>query len=183
MWARAVLAEVLLVQGRPAEAQDQLNSAGALVAKSQNREWRLKYAIAAARVRAAMEKTGEATRSLEATLAEATKYSFIDYQFEARLALGKIEIESGKTAAGRARLAALEKGRHGERFSPFRAQSRGNEAIEAGPKRCRSDPGIGRPRRSKESAIYESSCRNPFGTHRLVQKSVLGTVGRLREGR
>jgi hypothetical protein len=31
--------------------------------------------------------------------------------------------------------------------------------------RCRSDPGIGWPRRSNESAIYERSRSNPFGTH------------------
>lgn len=65
--------------------------------------------IASARVRAALGKPAEAKTSLEATLAEAKKYSLVRYQFEARLALGEIETESGQTAAGRARLDALER--------------------------------------------------------------------------
>src|SRR5712692_5591498 len=47
-----------------------------------------------------------------------------------------------------------------------------NRALGECSKGCRSDPRIGRPRGSKESAIYESSRSNPFGTHRLLQKSL-----------
>src|SRR5713101_1055023 len=39
--------------------------------------------------------------------------------------------------------------------------------------RHRSDPAIGQPPRSKESAICESSRSNPFGTHHLLQESLL----------
>jgi hypothetical protein len=50
-----------------------------------------------------------ATRTLDATLADGKKFSFLEYELEARLALGEIEIKSGKSASGRARLEALEK--------------------------------------------------------------------------
>jgi hypothetical protein len=39
----------------------------------------------------------------------ATKHGFVPEQLEARLALGEIEMKSGASDAGRARLAALEK--------------------------------------------------------------------------
>ena len=52
---------------------------------------------------------GHASESLEAVLAEALKTRMIPQQFEARLALGEIELKSGKTPKGRARLVALEK--------------------------------------------------------------------------
>jgi hypothetical protein len=49
----------------------------------------MNYAIAAARVRAAIGDSAEATQGLEATLAEANKYGYLGYQFEARLALAR----------------------------------------------------------------------------------------------
>ncbi len=73
---------------------------------------RLKLAIVAASVRGASGKSAEqaaATETLEATLAEAAKHGYIGYQFEARLALGQIEMKSGHRAAGRTHLGALEK--------------------------------------------------------------------------
>ena len=51
----------------------------------------------------------EARKSLEAVIAETTRRGFVVYEFEARLALGEIEMKSGQATSGRARLAALEK--------------------------------------------------------------------------
>ena len=51
----------------------------------------------------------EAIQALETVLAEAEKIGYAPGRFEARLALGEIEMKSGKTAAGRARLEQLEK--------------------------------------------------------------------------
>ena len=51
----------------------------------------------------------QANASLEGALAEAAKHHMLLHEFEARLALGEIEIKSGKLPAGRARFAALEK--------------------------------------------------------------------------
>lgn len=51
----------------------------------------------------------QAVKDLETIEPEATESGFLEEQLESRLALGQIEMKSGKTAAGRARLAALEK--------------------------------------------------------------------------
>jgi eukaryotic-like serine/threonine-protein kinase len=112
MWANAVLARALLAQGRGAEAAKEIAAAGAAAAKLQNEEVRLKFGLAAASIRAASgapTDVGAAARSLEVTLAEATKQGYVPYQYEARLALGHLEIKSGHVAAGRARLETLEK--------------------------------------------------------------------------
>jgi len=112
MWANAVLARALLAQGRGAEAAKEIDAAGAVAAKLQNEEVRLKFGLAAASVRAASgapTDVAAAARSLEATLAEAAKQGYVPYQYEARLALGELEIKSGHAAAGRARLETLEK--------------------------------------------------------------------------
>jgi hypothetical protein len=94
--------------GRPAEAQKEIEGAGPLLAKSQNRRTLLDFEIVAARVSAA---NGEPTQTgdLEATLSKANQLGFVPQQFEARLALGELEMQSGKRVQGRARLTALEK--------------------------------------------------------------------------
>jgi hypothetical protein len=95
--------------GKPFEAQKEIDRVAGVVAKSQSGVARIPMAIVAARVRAALGRSAEATKSLEATVIEAEKYGFVGYQFEASLALGEIEMKMGKSAAGRARLEALEK--------------------------------------------------------------------------
>lgn len=77
--------------------------------KSQDRTVCFSVRIAFARVRAALGKPAEARTILKATLAEAMKCGFVNYQLDARLALGEIEMKSGKTSAGHGRLAILEK--------------------------------------------------------------------------
>jgi len=97
--AHAVLARALLAQGKREPAVRAADRALALARQSRNRRVELSVAIAAGHVRAA-------TQSLETALGEATKRGFVPHQLEARLALGEIE---AKSAAGRARLEALEK--------------------------------------------------------------------------
>jgi serine/threonine protein kinase len=112
MWANAVLIRALVAQGKREEAVREIDAAGANAAKLQNEEVRLKFGLAAASVRAASGKSADlaaATRTLEAMLAEATKYGYVPYQYEARLALGELEIKSGHEVTGQARLEALEK--------------------------------------------------------------------------
>jgi hypothetical protein len=46
---------------------------------------------------------------LAATLAEASKHSFLQDQFESRLVLGEIELMTGQERAAQMRLLALEK--------------------------------------------------------------------------
>ena len=56
-----------------------------------------------------MHNWPRAWKQLDAVLAEAKKYGYLIYEYQARLALGEAEMKSGKTAAGRARLIALDK--------------------------------------------------------------------------
>jgi hypothetical protein len=109
--AHLVLARALLSSGKIAEAQSEIGFAAGLVAMSQKRSAHLNFSIVAARVRSASGQTtdyAEAAKTLHRTLSEATKYGYVGYAFEARLALGEIEMKSDK-GAGRAHLAALEK--------------------------------------------------------------------------
>jgi len=107
--ARVVLAQSLLAQGQPERAQDALGSAVEFASKSPDRTVRFTVGIISARIRASLGKAKAAKQDLRAILGEATKYGFIGYQLEARLALGEIETKSGESAAGRVRLDALER--------------------------------------------------------------------------
>jgi serine/threonine protein kinase/tetratricopeptide (TPR) repeat protein len=106
--ARALLARALQAQGKNGEARKQLEAASAIASRSLVPESRLNYTIAAALVHGAAGASAEASKSLEAAIAEASKLGYIGYQFDARLALGQLELKSGNAAAGRARLASLE---------------------------------------------------------------------------
>ncbi len=106
--AYVLLSRSLLEQQKFPEAEEAIERAKMLSAKSGTREIEFGVAITAARVRAAMGKPAEAIQTLSTTLAEATKYGFVKQQYEARLALGEIEMKSG-APAGRARLAKLQK--------------------------------------------------------------------------
>jgi serine/threonine protein kinase/Tfp pilus assembly protein PilF len=107
--AEAVLARSYLAQGKLPEAQGSVERAEALSQGGDDRDARFWVAIIAARVHAASGHSAEAIQKLVTVLAEATKAGFVGDQLEIRLALGEIEMKSGKTGAGRARLAALEK--------------------------------------------------------------------------
>jgi hypothetical protein len=54
-----------------------------------------------------MGNRAEAIKSLQAPLAEATQLGLISNQFDIRLALGELEIQSGNAAKGRQRLTEL----------------------------------------------------------------------------
>ena len=105
--AYSVLAQALLAQNKIPEAQAALNRAQSFAAQSHDRVVRLGIAIASARIRATAGKHAEAERTLAAALAEATRYRLPCFQLEARLALGEIEVQTGRAAAGRARLARV----------------------------------------------------------------------------
>lgn len=107
--ALAVLARSLLAQAKPADARAVMDRAAPLASKSEDRTVRLTVGITAARVRAALGETERAMKELQTILAEAERTGFVNLQFEARLALGEIELRSGKSNAGIARLQLLEK--------------------------------------------------------------------------
>ena len=103
--ALAILARSLLAQNKPSEAQQGIARAPGVGSAYP----RLSMAIVAARVDAASGKPAAAFESLKTTLAKATNTGMLGLQFEARLALGEIEMKSGDRAAGQARLEALER--------------------------------------------------------------------------
>jgi eukaryotic-like serine/threonine-protein kinase len=107
--AEAVLSRALLAQGKLPEAQASVERAEALSRGGDDRDARFSVAIIAAQVRAASGHPAEAMKNLATVLAEATKTGFMGDQLEARLALGEIEMKSGKASVGRTHLAALEK--------------------------------------------------------------------------
>jgi tetratricopeptide (TPR) repeat protein len=103
-----VLAQALLAQNRTQDAEKAIERATELAGKSETLRARLSVAITGARVLAASGQSGEALGRLEAVLAETKKTGLVPLQFEARLALGEVEVKSFGTA-GRDRLRALEK--------------------------------------------------------------------------
>ena len=110
--ARALLTRNLLVQGKLSEAQKQIAMAKSLTAKRQHREVGLQVQIADAQVQAASGRPADVNAAiaiLNRALEVATQFDFVIYQFEARLALGEIEMKSGKMSAGRNRLETLKK--------------------------------------------------------------------------
>jgi len=107
--ALATLARALQAQGQIAEAGQAIEQAAQRLGKAGERRHHLSLGITAARILSAAGKHQEAMKHLNALLAEAKQIGFAGYQFDARLALGEGEIRSGQAAAGRERLATLEK--------------------------------------------------------------------------
>jgi len=110
--ALVVVAEALRAQSKLVDAGDTIERAVTLSRASQNRLVRIPVAITSAKLRGASRDpsaAAAAVRSLEAAVSETTTRGLIDLQLEARLVLGQLETAGSNPAAGRARLAALEK--------------------------------------------------------------------------
>ncbi len=105
--AAGMLVRALLAQKKIADAQ-QVIATTIPASKSLNLIARLDFSTADASVRAASGKTVEATKLLQDTIQAARKTGFVGLQFDARLALGEIEMKSGNSTTGRAELASLE---------------------------------------------------------------------------
>ena len=99
---------VLLSQQKPVDAQRDAEKAATLAQGMQNRYVQTKLAIAGARVDAASGRSAAATRILVNILAQTEKYGFLLRQYQARLALGEIELKTGHLKAARERLQSLE---------------------------------------------------------------------------
>jgi hypothetical protein len=117
--ARAMLARGLLAMGaaeKNVAAQKEVNAAIPVVRNVEDPRPRLELIVAAARAGAALGGAASAAKTLESTLTEAQKFGYVPIEFEIRLALGEIEIKSGKADAGRARLSALQNEASGKGF-------------------------------------------------------------------
>ena len=106
-----LLARALLAQKKLPAAQVAIAQATSLASQSADRTIILQVAITAARVQAASGTSADAAQamnSLQQVLTEAARKHYVSVQFEASLALGEVELESGHAGEGRARLQALE---------------------------------------------------------------------------
>jgi len=110
--AKDLLAEVLLERAKLTEAQTAAADVAATLATSENSRLKLGASITQARVEAALAKAGagrRASKTLQAVIAEAVQGGSVDYQLEARLALGQIETRIGNRSVGSRELERLEK--------------------------------------------------------------------------
>ncbi len=106
--AHTLSARCLLQLGKLAEAKAEIQQAEKLV-KIDDHVARLPIEITSGRIETATRNFAGARKRLDAALSEATKANLLYHQYDAQLALGELEIKSGKTAAGYARLDALKK--------------------------------------------------------------------------
>lgn len=115
--AYALIARAQLDQRQYGASQHTAEQASALSAKSQEPFMRLSTAILAARVHSAVgtntpaqrRVSADALRTLNSTVAQARRFGFLELELEARLAMGEIEMKSGRTDGGSRRLAEVEK--------------------------------------------------------------------------
>jgi tetratricopeptide (TPR) repeat protein len=98
-----------LALGKTSEAAVEMQKAEELSAKTDDKIIATALAITRSRILTATGDYPAARKKLDAALAAATKSGLMQEQLEARLALGELELKSGKVPAGRARLAALER--------------------------------------------------------------------------
>lgn len=111
-FAYVILARSFLAQGKTPEGQKAIADAAPLLENTQDFNKRISFLITANVINAASGNDAtvrEAVQNLNRVIVETTKAGFVGLQFEARLALGEIEMKSGQVDAGRARLAILAK--------------------------------------------------------------------------
>jgi eukaryotic-like serine/threonine-protein kinase len=106
--AHTLIARCLLQSGKLAEAKAEIQQAQKMV-KPDDHVARLPVAIASARIATVSGDQATARKILDEALSEATKANLLYFQYDARLALGELEIKSGKVAAAHRRLTTLEK--------------------------------------------------------------------------
>ena len=104
--AHAVLAHVLLAQGNHKEAQEEISLALAWAKPTHDLFVLEPVQIVFAQVQAETVSEANAIRLLRAVVADCKKHRFVDYEFQARLALGEVQMRSDP-AAGRATLQSL----------------------------------------------------------------------------
>ena len=124
--ANALLAQALLEGGTAKDATVAAQHAVSLSQQAADRGPRFVTALIEAKTQAANGNRADAAKAMQNLLAEVTKSGYLPFEFEIRLALGAIEMQSGRAAAGRARLEALEKDARAKGF--FRIARKAKEA-------------------------------------------------------
>jgi eukaryotic-like serine/threonine-protein kinase len=133
--ARIVLSRCLLAQGKLPEAQSSSERMAALARTMETRDVALAAAIAVAEVQAAAGRPDAAIRSLQRTISETRKTGYRWREFEARLALGQIEVKHGRAEAGRARLLELEKEARDKQFLLIARKAAAGRSADTGANR------------------------------------------------
>jgi tetratricopeptide (TPR) repeat protein len=105
--AEAVLLRSLLQQGKLDDARKALSLGNALYEKSKDVTIRLPFAIEIAYTKAATKDLVSAERLARDVAVEANKFGLVRVQFEASLAIGKIQMSGTNPVRGRIHLAKL----------------------------------------------------------------------------
>ena len=103
----ALLARALLAQSKIGDAEAASTNAMALAERTSDRSTHLLASLAAAEVNARTGKEPAATKALQTVLSESVRDGYKEFEFEARLDLGRLELRSSR-ALGRQRLEKLE---------------------------------------------------------------------------
>jgi eukaryotic-like serine/threonine-protein kinase len=103
----ALLARALLAQSKIGDAQVAAGNALALAERTSDRSTHLLATLAAAEVNARTGKEPAAMKALQSVLSESVRDGYKEFEFEARLDLGGLELRSSKDS-GRQRLEKLE---------------------------------------------------------------------------
>jgi serine/threonine protein kinase/Tfp pilus assembly protein PilF len=115
-WCAAVLAQALLKQSKLEEAQRVAESALSYARQTTDRSSNFAASLAATQVDIVRGKNIEASRALELVLAEAARYGYLEFEYEARFQLGKQEMQSGNRASGTRRLQQLQQDARSKHF-------------------------------------------------------------------
>src|SRR6266508_5804510 len=128
--ANVLLTKALLDQGKPTEAESAVEDGKRLGAQTRSKIIMLELAIVTARVRAAKGNVKSAIESLKAVLAATQRCGCLDLEFEARLVLSRIELNTGERQMGQAHLAWLQREADAKGFALI---ARKAKAAMAGP--------------------------------------------------
>ena len=107
-WARAILARSLLGEGKVAEAQTVAAKAVVLSKQSATQAARFEAVLADSRAQAQSGHAAEASKELTAMLASTQKFGYRSFEYQARLTLAEIQLQS-HPAVARQQLVAIEK--------------------------------------------------------------------------
>ena len=103
----ALLARVLLAQSKIGDAEAAVAKALALAQRTSDRSTHLLATLAEAEVNSRAGKEPAATKALQSVLSESVRDGYTEFEFEARLDLGRLELRSSR-ASGLQRLKKLE---------------------------------------------------------------------------
>lgn len=106
--ATSLIVKGLLAEQKIQEAGKELDTANALIAKNQNAALQMQLNIDKARIQIASGTPTEAVTVLNRVLSQARGTGFLQYEFEARLALGEANLKSGRSTQAKADLNKLQ---------------------------------------------------------------------------